>query len=75
MMEDLRILIARLGWPLAAARWWTMQELAARLSAPSSKEATEAALLEFLGSRKLEAEVVEVLCVFLDSRAGACLRG
>ena len=41
-----------------------MQELAARLSAPSSKEATEAALLEFLGSRKLEAEVVEVLCVF-----------
>lgn len=41
-----------------------MQELAARLGAPSSKLATEAALLEFLNSRKLEAEVVEILCVF-----------
>lgn len=63
-MEELRILVARLGWPSTTARWWTMQELAARLGAPASKAATEAALLEFLGTRKLEAEVVEALCVF-----------
>ena len=41
-----------------------MQELADRLGTPSSKLATETALLEFLKSRKLEAEVVEALCVF-----------
>lgn len=64
MMDDLRILVARLGWPSTAARWWAMQELADRLGAPASKAATEAALLEFLGTRKLEAEVVEVLFVF-----------
>ena len=63
-MKDLRILVARLGWPSTAARWWTMQELAARLGAPASKATTETALLEFLGTRKLEAEVVETLFVF-----------
>lgn len=41
-----------------------MQELAARLGDPSSTEATEAALLGFLSSRKLEAEVAEALYVF-----------
>ncbi|WP_241063795.1 multidrug DMT transporter permease [Achromobacter xylosoxidans] len=64
MMDDLRILVVRLGWPSTAARWWTMQELAARLGAPASRAATETALLEFLGTRKLEAEVVEALFVF-----------
>ena len=64
MMDDLRILVARLGWPSTAARRWAMQELADRLGAPASKAATEAALLEFLGTRKLEAEVVELLFVF-----------
>ncbi|MEX8194540.1 multidrug DMT transporter permease [Comamonas guangdongensis] len=63
-MDDLRILVARLGWPSTTARWWTMQELAARLGAPASKAATETALFEFLGTRKLEAEVVEALFVF-----------
>lgn len=63
-MNDLRILIARLGWPSTSARWWTMQELATRLGKPDVKTETEAALLELLGSRKLEAEVVEVLCIF-----------
>lgn len=63
-MNDLRILIARLGWPSTSARWWTMQELAARLGKPAVKTETETALLELLGSRKLEAEVVEVLCIF-----------
>lgn len=64
MMDELSILIARLGWPSTATRWWTMQELAARLGEPVLKAATEASLLEFLSSRKLEAEVVEALCVF-----------
>lgn len=64
MMDDLSILIARLGWPSTATRWWTMQELAVRLGEPASKAATEASLLEFLSSRNLEAEVVEVLCIF-----------
>lgn len=41
-----------------------MQELAARLGESASKATTEAALLRFLSSRKLEAEVVEVLYVF-----------
>lgn len=41
-----------------------MQELAVRLSEPGSKNNTESALLQLLRSRKLEAEVVEVLCVF-----------
>lgn len=41
-----------------------MQELAARLGNPRSKESTQAALLAFLRARKLEVEVVEVLFVF-----------
>lgn len=64
MMDDLNILIGRLGWPSTTTRWWTMQELASRLGEPASKAATEAALLRFLNSRKLEAEVVEALFVF-----------
>jgi hypothetical protein len=64
MMDDLRILIARLGWPSTSTRWWAMQELAARLGEQTTKAATEAALLQSLHERKLEAEVVEVLCIF-----------
>ncbi|MBG2711120.1 multidrug DMT transporter permease [Providencia rettgeri] len=63
-MNDLRILIARLGWPSTSARWWTMQELAARLGKPETKAETESSLLHLLRLRKLEAEVVEVLCIF-----------
>lgn len=69
-MDELRILIARLGWPSISARWWTMQELAARLSEPAMKDRTETALLQFLRSRKLEAEVVEVLCIFWMAARG-----
>lgn len=69
-MNELRILIARLGWPSTSARWWTMQELAARLGEPAMKDGTETALLQFLRSRKLEAEVVEVLCVFWMAARG-----
>lgn len=61
-MDELRFLIARLGWPSTSARWWTMQELAARLGEPGSR--VETALLKMLGSRKLEAEVAEILCIF-----------
>jgi len=64
LTHELRILIARLGWPSTSARWWTMQELAAWLSEPGSRVVTESALLQLLNSRKLEAEVVEVLCIF-----------
>lgn len=63
-MNDLRMLIARLGWPSTSARWWTMQELAARLGGSATKAETESSLLQLLRSRKLEAEVVEVLCIF-----------
>lgn len=63
-MDDLRVLIARLGWPTPTCRWWTIQELATRLGDPATTAETEAALLKVLHSRKLEAEVVEVLCIF-----------
>lgn len=63
-MDDLRILIARLGWPTPASRWWSIQALAAKLGDPTTTTVTEAALLKLLHSRKLEAEVVEVLCIF-----------
>lgn len=67
-MDELRILIARLGWPSTSARWWTMQELAARLGEPGSR--AETALLQLLSSRKLEAEVIEVLCIFWMAAQG-----
>lgn len=41
-----------------------MQELAARLGQPASRSETEAALRHALSSRKLEAEVVELVCIF-----------
>ncbi|MBE5214761.1 multidrug DMT transporter permease [Pectobacterium sp. A535-S3-A17] len=63
-MNDLHILIARLGWPSTSTRWWTMQELAVRLGEPATKPETESSLLHLLRSCKLEAEVVEVLCIF-----------
>lgn len=64
LIAELPILIARLGWPSTSARWWTMQELAASLGEPTSRAETEISLLQHLKSRKLEAEVVEVLCIF-----------
>jgi hypothetical protein len=64
MMDDLPILIARLGWPTVSARWWTMRELATRLGDSAKKGTTEAALLLHLRTRRLESEVVEALCIF-----------
>lgn len=69
-MDELRILIARLGWPSIASRWWTMQELAARLGEPATRSGTESALLQTLRERQLEAEVIEVLCVFWMAARG-----
>lgn len=69
-MDDLRILIARLGWPTPTSRWWSMQELATKLGDPATTVNTEAALLKLLHSRKLEAEVVEVLCIFWMAASG-----
>jgi hypothetical protein len=69
-MDELRILIARLGWPSTAARWWTMQELALRLGEPATRPETETALLQTLRERRLEAEVLEVLCVFWMAARG-----
>lgn len=63
-MNDLRILIARLGWPTPASRWWSIQELATKLGDPTTTTETEAVLLKQLHSCKLEAEVVEMLCIF-----------
>lgn len=64
MMDELRILVARLGWPSTSARWWTMQQLAARLGEAATRIETESVLLQLLSTRKLEAEAIEVLCVF-----------
>jgi len=63
-MNELRILLTRLSWPSTSSRWWTMQKLAVRLGDLVTRDETESALLNFLISRKLEAEVVEVLCIF-----------
>lgn len=41
-----------------------MQELAARLGQPASSSETESALRHALSSRKLEAEVIEIVCIF-----------
>ncbi|SCX72514.1 multidrug DMT transporter permease [Variovorax sp. EL159] len=63
-MDELRILITRLGWPATSARWWTMQVLAARLGDQDAGAATEHALLTYLQGRQLETEVIEALCIF-----------
>lgn len=63
-MDTLRILVARLGWACASTRWWSMQELSAYLGNLTTKSETERLLIERLCSCKLEAEVVEILCIF-----------
>lgn len=70
MMDELRILIARLGWPSISTRWWTMQELASRLGETALVAETESALLDLMTSRKLEAEVLEVLFIFWMATQG-----
>ncbi|CAK1777574.1 Multidrug DMT transporter permease [Vibrio crassostreae] len=67
-MDTLRLLIARLGWPCASTRWWTMQALSAYLGNSTTKSETERLLVERLCSCKLEAEVVEILYIFWMSQ-------
>ncbi|NIE59781.1 MULTISPECIES: multidrug DMT transporter permease [unclassified Burkholderia] len=64
MSLDLEILIARLRWPIASTRWWAMQELAALLLSPETQEEVEKQLMMELARCRLEAETVEVICVF-----------
>lgn len=61
---DLEMLIARLRWPIAATRWWAMQELAALLLCSEENGEVATRLLAELSRCRLEAEAVEVLCVF-----------
>jgi hypothetical protein len=63
-MDELNLLIARLAWPSTSVRWWTMQELAERLAETVTRATTQDALIERLRACRLEAEVVEVLCIF-----------
>lgn len=64
MSEDLEMLVARLRWPIAMTRWWAMQELAALLLSPETHGAVSKRLLEEVTRCRLEAEAVEVLCIF-----------
>lgn len=64
MSVELDLLVARLGWPIASTRWWSMQELSELLLSPELGAAVSARLLNELRSCRLEAEAVEVLCVF-----------
>lgn len=61
---DLELLLVRLRWPVASTRWWTMQELAALLCSPDTQELTSKRLLTELTRCRLEAETVEILCIF-----------
>lgn len=64
MSLDLEMLIARLRWPIAATRWWAMQELGALLLSSEPHGEVSKRLLAELTFCRLEAEAVEVLCVF-----------
>jgi hypothetical protein len=62
--HDLEMLIARLRWPLAPTRWWTMQELTQLLLAPGTRAAVTDLLRKQLRQCRLEAEAVELLFIF-----------
>lgn len=64
MSSDLDLLVARLRWPVAATRWWAMQELAELLVAPGTSYGVSARLKEELLKCRLEAETLELLFVF-----------
>lgn len=58
------MLVARLRWPLAPTRWWTMQELAKLLLEPGSRTEVTELLRAQLRQCRLEAEAVELLLIF-----------
>ncbi|MEF9900285.1 MAG: ATP-binding protein [Pseudomonas sp.] len=62
-LTDLELLMVRLRWPVASTRWWAMQELAALLSSPDTREPTSNRLLAELTQCRLESEAVEILCL------------
>ncbi|MGK5032893.1 ATP-binding protein [Janthinobacterium sp. MDT1-19] len=61
---ELEMLMLRLRWPIAATRWWAMQELASLLLSPSSHAEVCQRLLSELRLCRLEAETVELLSIF-----------
>jgi len=64
MNVELELLIVRLHWPVASARWWVMQELADLLATPALGDQVLARLTLELSECRLEAEAVEVLSIF-----------
>lgn len=64
MTADLDLLVARLRWPVAATRWWAMQELADLLFTSDASPDVCVSLIDALRSCRLEAESLEVLLVF-----------
>jgi len=64
LSDDLEVLIARLRWPVAMTRWWSMQELAALLLCSQTEVEVSKRLLVELTHCRLEAETVELICIF-----------
>lgn len=60
---ELRVLVARITWPVPAVKWWAIQEMAVLLNSPLV-ESVEVELYRALANARLETEVVELLCVF-----------
>jgi hypothetical protein len=58
------LLVTRLQWPFTSIKQWTASELSTLLTVNDTQKIVEARLLESLKSKKLESEVVEILCVF-----------
>lgn len=64
MNFELELLFVRLRWPVAATRWWVMQELANLLVTPGVADEVQTRLLKELRECRLEAEALEVLSIF-----------
>lgn len=64
MNVELELLIVRLRWPVASARWWVMQELADLLVTRDLGDQVLARLTLELRDCRLEAEAAEVLSIF-----------
>lgn len=58
------LLVTRLQWPFTSIKQWTASELSTLLTVNDTQKIVEARLLESLKSKKLESEVIEILCVF-----------
>ncbi|MBF7691502.1 dsDNA nuclease domain-containing protein [Acinetobacter pollinis] len=58
------LLVTRLHWPFTSIKQWTANELSSLLATIDYSKAVEVKLLKNLESKKLESEVVEILCVF-----------